>query len=940
MATTDVLRPISVRETGSGTSVPSGTLSAVTSDNSDATYIAFNNVDAGHWWSLRVGPHTPAADYQRHRVRARVRIKTDAGTANEYIDLGRGSENYIGYDSIAVTSSFQDLPGSWYQDADYGLATVGALTDLNIGGGYPYAAAGGSTQLRTAECYIDIDCRHEPSYAPQVQDAAGVDRSSGTVTDTNQPTLFIGGVNYDGLPANHWAVAVYNDIGPTLEFFQEGSGTPPTSVAVTSGLVNGTYVAYFSITSLIRGADAFEGPASIPFTVANVVPPPSPPIMSVVPNSGGYLVSWADPGGQAWDNDYVVAEVWRLDCVGNQRIATVPNGINGSYLDLAIPQLDPLTVQTEDGCEVQTEPCDITYSVRYWGYVSTSVELPDTIPAGMILGWPGTVGSIPSGWSRVTALDGYYPRGATGVGAPVITGGAVDHTHTTIGHTHQIAAHGHTLGGNTGTSNSSTTSARFNGASQPQADQPHSHARPNSVVSAGAVNSSSTAPGTSTVGNLPDTRTVIWINSNGAQPQYPVGILGWATESVSGWSDDASSSGRYLKGTVAAGNGGTNSGGATHTHTVNSHAHNGFNHGHSISSTGLSNPASSQEAGTGVSTPRWLPRHTHPMSVDSVSTGNPGSVSGGGTGSAAFEPLNRRLRTLVNTGGGTQTRVIGLYLGTVAALDPLLTLCNGGSGTPDMRGWFVRDIGSDSVNSTGGTSTHTHTTPQHAHVMPGHSHGTNVDESNTGSFERPTSGDLGDSPTTTHTHSSGNTANVAPSIASNHSGTTASADHTPTYHEAHFVRLDGTISGGPLPVPELKVSDYASVTVSSFTYDDGMDRLANFDTMLTVVTDRDHAYPRLSADSVPMDGGLHSISTTISGEDLSLTIGVEGLPAIDALEELLRSDRVYYSPLGGTPGWFAPSSWSVRAPAPTVKVLSITLVRQPWPPTADPQDYL
>jgi hypothetical protein len=156
----------------------------------------------------------------------------------------------------------------------------------------------------------------------------------------------------------------------------------------------------------------------------------------------------------------------------------------------------------------------------------------------------------------------------------------------------------------------------------------------------------------------------------------------------------------------------------------------------------------------------------------------------------------------------------------------------------------------------------------------------------------------------------------------------------------HFVRLDGTISGGPLPVPELRISDFASATVPSFTHGDDLDRLSSLTDRMAVTTDRSHAYPRLVADSTPLDGGLHTVSVSLAGEDLSLTIAVEGLPAINRLEELLANDRVYWSPVGGEPGWYAPGSWSVTAPVPNVKVVQVVLVRQPWPETEDPAVYL
>lgn len=939
---TDVLRPVSVRTAGAGSAVPSGTLATVTSDDSDATYIYFDAINSGDNWSLRVDSHTPAPGYGRHQIRGRIRIRCDVGTASEDIDLGRGSVDYITYKTVAVTTSFTEQSSDWSQLAEYGLADVGALSDLNIGGGWVRFPDGGATEGRTAECYVDIDCRLRPDYTPEVRDNAGVDQTGGTITDTNQPVLHFGTANYDDLPALNWAVSVLDSTAVEV-FSSSGAGQPPADVLVTFGLEDGAYTAEFVVRSTIRGADPFEHAQTLDFSIENEVPPPSPPLVTVTPEFGGYRVEWVNPGGQAWDNDYVVAEVWRDDCTGSQRIATVPNGINGSYLDLAIPQLDPQPTPGPD-CEVSSESCDLTYRVRYLGYISTFVELPDTIPAQMILGWPGTVASIPSGWTRVTALDGIYPRGATTTGAPTATGGAASHSHTTPGHTHPIGTHSHSVDGSTGSSNSSTTSARFNGASQPQADQPHTHSRPDSTGSHGGGTSGSASPGTSTANNVPPTRDVIWVASDGAQANYAVGLLGWATEAVSGWTTDAGSSGRFLKGAAAAGNAGASTGAATHSHTVNGHTHTGFSHDHSIGNTGLSNPSSSQEAGYGSSSPRWLPRHTHPMDVINASTGNTtaagGGTSGGSTSTVNLEPPNRRLSVLRNTGGGTQTRIIGLYTGTVAALDPLLTLCNGANGTPDMRTWFARDKGADSINSTGGSSSHSHTTPTHQHDIAGHVHDTNVGTSNTGSFEAPSFGDLGDSPTTGHTHSSGNSGNGSPPVTGRGSGNTSSVSHLPPYKEVHFVRLDGTISGGPLPVPELRISDYASSTVPSFTHADDLDRLSSFTDRMAVTTDRSHAYPRLVSDALPLDGGLPSVSVSVSGEDMSLVMAVEGLPAINRLETMLRNERVYWSPVGGTPGWFAPMGWRVQAPAPTVKVVTVTMVRQPWPDTLDPEVYL
>jgi hypothetical protein len=143
-----------------------------------------------------------------------------------------------------------------------------------------------------------------------------------------------------------------------------------------------------------------------------------------------------------------------------------------------------------------------------------------------------------------------------------------------------------------------------------------------------------------------------------------------------------------------------------------------------------------------------------------------------------------------------------------------------------------------------------------------------------------------------------------------------------------------------LVTPELRVSDFDSVTVPGFTYDDYLDRLATTDQIMAVATDRTYDFPRSVADSVPLQGGLHSVSTTPAGEDVTLTIGVEGILAINELEDILSSDLVYYSPVDGTSGWFAPTGWTVRAPAPDIKVVQVLMVHQPWPTTPEPAEYL
>ena len=136
MAVTDALRPTSTRKNGASTVVPSGTRHGVTSDDSDSTYVSQAIADNSNNWSLRVGSHTPPANHQRHRIRGRIRVKCNAGTCTEDIDVGRGTSDWISFLTVPVSSSFAEQASNWSQHDLYGLDTAGALADLNIGGGW------------------------------------------------------------------------------------------------------------------------------------------------------------------------------------------------------------------------------------------------------------------------------------------------------------------------------------------------------------------------------------------------------------------------------------------------------------------------------------------------------------------------------------------------------------------------------------------------------------------------------------------------------------------------------------------------------------------------------------------------------------------------------------------------------------------------------------
>lgn len=924
MAQVDTLRPISTRLSGAAIAVPSGGLYAVTSDDNDSTWISFPVSGFGANWSLRVEPHTPPAGHGRHRIRGRIRVRCDTGTVNEDIDVGRGAVSYYDYETVPVTTTVTEQYTSWFTNSDFNLGYAGEINDFNIGGGW-WADAIGALVGRTTECYIDIDCRARPDYTPDVLDGAGTSKAGSTITDSKRPTFSFGGVSYDGLPSLSWSLSC----GP---FSTSGSGSPPSSVVSTADFPNDSYVATFVVSSTIRGVDTFSSTQSISFDVNVPIPVPPPPAnVTVVEQSGGLLVSWENPGGQPWDDDYVIAEILRSDCdAAERRIAIVENGLTASYLDMSVP-----TTDNSGMCDA--ESCQITYRIRYWGTISSIIELPSTVPDGMIIGWPSTVASIPSGWTRVAALDGRYPVGSSTTVSGT-TGGATTHTHTTTAHSHSVADHSHSLGGSTGSSNASTTSARFNGASQSQADQPHTHTRPGSTGSSGSFTTGSTAPNAAAGSNYPASYTVIWIESDGTPTAFPTGSVAFSVETVDGWSSNAATTSRFLRGADVGSDGGSSDGGSSHTHSIDTHSHTGGSHSHSISSTGLSDPLSSIEAGYGSSTPRWLPRHTHPMSSGSASTGSTSSDSGGVTSAASSEPLNKRVNVVHNTGGGLQTRVIGLFRGDITTAPATLTRCDSTDGTPDMRDWFARDRGSDSINSTGGGSTHSHTVASHTHTMAAHTHTTSVGVSTTSSFERPTFGDLGNSPTTDHTHSSGDTGSASPSVSTTVIGSTSTDSNVPPYETVHFVRLDG-VSTEPIDIPQITTSEYAEITVSAPSVTSDRIVGGTSGTVIDVCPTRTYTLPRLSARAVQVDGGLPQVSSTAHGKHQSLTIP---LPSGDvaALETVLSERRVWYAPLDEPADWYAPSGWQVSGAQAGVRVVSVNLIRDEPALPSSPEDLL
>ncbi|HXH05361.1 MAG TPA: hypothetical protein VNI83_02105 [Vicinamibacterales bacterium] len=342
------------------------------------------------------------------------------------------------------------------------------------------------------------------------------------------------------------------------------------------------------------------------------------------------------------------------------------------------------------------------------------------IPAGVIVGWPGTAASIPSGWSRKTALDSRFlksiPNASTNPGT---TGGSATHTHTTQAHSHTIN-HGHTA---QGTSAAAGASALGDSGIASDADMPgnHTHAVPDWPST--TINSGTAAPTTDAISNDPAHWSVIWIESNGTPSGIPDGAMAfWPTSSVpSGWTQATNGKNRFLKGAATGGDGGgTNAGNAAHTHSVG-HTHTS-DHTHAAATSG----------GSGLATGGWATglnqigsaNHTHQVSGENANFGASQSANLT-TIAGTVEPPWHKLAIIQNTSGGTSapTSIICVWTGTLASIPSGWVLCDGNNGTPNLLGKFIKGADTLSeIGNTGGAVGHSHTANAHTHTWSSTSH--------------------------------------------------------------------------------------------------------------------------------------------------------------------------------------------------------------------------
>jgi len=410
--------------------------------------------------------------------------------------------------------------------------------------------------------------------------------------------------------------------------------------------------------------------------------------------------------------------------------------------------------------------------------------------------WPGSASTIPSGWSRVTSLDGIYPLGASSGSDPNTTGGSNIHVHTTGTHTHSGSAHIHTVpnsGSGAGNTNRDTGTVR-----PPTA---HTHYNNPSTVNPTATTGSQ-APTSGSVSLEPDFYSVIYIKSDGTTDGLSGSIVGlWNnnTSTPSGFALADGSGGRpdlrnkFLRGALTGGDSGSTSGSAGHSHTIDTHTHSdNYAHAHPTVTSASTNTAMVGGPISGTAVQTATQAHTHVLTIASQAT----DAITTNTDTAQFsnnEPPYIKQAFIQNTGSiSLPVGIIGLWTGSLSQVPANWVLCTGGSGTPDLRDKFIKSASAlGEIGLTGGSLTHTHTVTGHNHAIATHDH--TISHAN-GAGTTETAGAVGCA-TTAHTHSWANVGASGSFLSTSTTPTISTNSSLPAYYTVAYIQYQGSGSG-------------------------------------------------------------------------------------------------------------------------------------------------
>lgn len=336
------------------------------------------------------------------------------------------------------------------------------------------------------------------------------------------------------------------------------------------------------------------------------------------------------------------------------------------------------------------------------------------VPSGVICLWPSTVASIPAGWTRETALDARYIRGAAAAAdADLVTDlGNTTHTHTSPGHTPTQPTHIHPVSG-----------AEFTPLERDKGPMPfnlepvasiHSHAQKDSDSFA-ATTQSATITVDAASNDLAFVEA-IYIKSDGTPVGIPVGAYAmFASDSLpSLWVRVHGD--RYPKGAAAGLDGGGVGGSNTHLHTSPGHTHVANAHqgtGTTFASSGATNNIHIPDVvdySTGPHT------HTYTFIAKTQTIQSVTITIASGNGEPTFKKLN--IIRNDNASADLPTSIIALWGGSHSGIPA------GWARFTSMDDKFLKGAAANGESdvTTGGGTQHLHTASSCAPVVDSHNH--------------------------------------------------------------------------------------------------------------------------------------------------------------------------------------------------------------------------
>lgn len=897
--TITTLRP-SVTASATGWSVvPSGTAHGVTSDDSDSTYVLWSGT--GTALVVNTPVDAPPAGERRHQVRLRARGEDgDAWWA-----VRQSSGALVAGASAQFPSSPATVTGSWGTGvpAD-GSIVLGCYVD------------GQSTGVKITELYLDVDSREAPTFTPQTVDGSGA--ATTTISDTATPTIRVSALDTDGLAARQYRYRVYS-IGESRTVWDTGivSGVPADRL--TSPLVNGSYVAYYQVWTTLGSSTAYSSVVEeVAFTVAvNLLPRPVAPTATPVPDSPFYSIEVCAPYVNDLDGDVGYIQIQRADCVTDGEPASVTTIAMvgpletdecGTWTDYSIPRTG-----LGGDCEHEPEQCCSYYRARTIGRMNGSIvisnwsDVTDSgVPVGMIVMWPGTAGSIPTGWVRETDLDGRYLKGIATAGTqPGVTGGAATHTHTVTPHVHDTS-HAHNMSGTTSAAVGSTT-VNSNATPTTGTLATHTHSYGGNLATA-TVNSDTATPAIGSSANDPARIEQIWISSDGT----PAGVPDLATAFMpdiipAGWTSYTAASDRFIKGAPAAGDGGTTAASAlpSHTHTIGAHTHAGISHTHTSPNTGSA--AGTNGTFAGATPIHWVSSHNHPVTATNADTA---ALASGGSGSSdaasPSDPPYRNVRMNQNTSGGASLPIglIAAWRQSIGSIPENWQVCDGTNGTPDLLNRYPRAATTSLGGAGGSPAAHSHSSPAHTHTTASHGHAITVGASaSTGSTNASVTSPAVTLSNVAHTHTSSNSASTTPTVGNASAGALQDTTTEPPFETVAFVQMISEPE--PVPDPEMVC----------FTWDEDQHLIRTRDAAGPIWAPVNGRFvwdvERPFTSNIGVSGTRFVTSAEPGGRNLRMTAAVESEAELAALRAVLARPLVLVSPSDSTETWAAPVAESV-----------------------------